>query len=183
MQFGIREIVFLLVLIAMPISSYFFVFKPQNDEIARAKEEIAHKESMLDKLERATARTQDLQAANEEIVEAISLIEGRLPEGKEIDVILSQVATLARQSRLELPRLRMGRPIPAQQYIEQPIEMEMAGNFDDFYAFTLELERLERVTRVPDIELQRATRSDDGTISADFTLSIYFLDSGKENRG
>lgn len=183
MQFGIREIVFLIVLLAMPISSYFFVFKPQNDEINRAKGEIAHKEAMLDKLEKATARTRDLEAANEEIVQAISMIEGRLPEGKEIDVILAQVATIARQSKLELPSLRMGKPIPAQQYIEQPIEMKMVGNFDDFYAFTLELERLERITRVPDIALKRAQRSDDGTISADFTLSIYFLESAKENRG
>ena len=183
MQFGIREIVFLIVLLAMPISSYFFVFKPQNEEIARAKGEIEHKEAMLDKLGRATARTKDLEAANAEIVSAISMIEGRLPAGKEVDVILAQVATLARQSSLELPSLKMGKPIPAQQYIEQPIEMRMIGNFDDFYEFSLELEKLERVTRVPDLTLKRATKSDDGTISAEFTLSIYFLGEGKEGQG
>jgi type IV pilus assembly protein PilO len=183
MRFGLREMIFMVVLVAMPISSYFFVFKPQNDEINRAKGEIAHKEAMLDKLERATAKTRDLEAANEEIVQAISMIEARLPEDKEIDVILAQVATLARQSRLELPSIRVGKPIPAQQYIEQPIEMKMVGNFDDFYGFTLELERLERITRVPDIVLKRAQRSDEGTVSADFTLSIYFRSGGKESKG
>ena len=64
MRIGIREIVLLAVLLALPLLSWWLVFRPQNNEIAQAKREIEHKRQMLDKLKETTARTQDLQREN-----------------------------------------------------------------------------------------------------------------------
>jgi type IV pilus assembly protein PilO len=173
MKFGPRELVFLIVLVAMPVSSYWFVFKPRNEEIAQAQQEIEHKELMLEKLSAATEQTDDLAAANERIAGAIELVESRLPGTKEVDVILDNVSELARESRLSLDRVKAGRPVTAARYMEQPLEMEISGNFDDFYRFMLELERLERITRVLDMKLRRDDQRD-GVMRATFTLSIYF---------
>ena len=52
MRFGTREILFLLVLLAVPLASWWFVFKAQNDEIAQANQGIKHKEEMLQQLDR-----------------------------------------------------------------------------------------------------------------------------------
>ena len=38
MRFGIRELIFFIVLMAVPISSFFFVFKPRNELINQLKE-------------------------------------------------------------------------------------------------------------------------------------------------
>ena len=35
MRFGIRELIFVLVLLAMPVAAYFFVFEPRNVQIIR----------------------------------------------------------------------------------------------------------------------------------------------------
>ncbi len=173
MKFGIRELVFLFVLLAMPVSSYWFVFRPQNEEIEAAKKEIEHKELMLDRLAAATEQSSDLVRTNEEITEAIGLVESRLPDNKEIEVILEQVAELARKSKLELPKVKAGKPVAAARYMEQPLEMTMRGDFDDFYEFLLKLERLQRITRVLDIRLERLDK-ENGSMVAQFTLSIYF---------
>ncbi|MEO1129653.1 MAG: type 4a pilus biogenesis protein PilO [Planctomycetota bacterium] len=173
MRLGIREFIFMFVLLAMPVSSWWFVFRPQNEEIQAAKKEIQHKELMLERLAAATAQTEDLARANEEISEAIGLVESRLPDDKEVEVILEQVADLARKSQLTLPKVKTGKPVTAAKYMEQPLEMTIVGDFDDFYRFMLKLEKLDRITRMLDLTLERVDKRD-GVMRAEFTLSIYF---------
>lgn len=173
MRLSWREIAFLILLISMPVSAYWFVFRPRNQAITQARAEIGQKELMLGKLAEATARSRDLQSTNTDIAQAIGKVESRLPGTKEVDVILEQVASLARESRLELPRFKSGNPIPYAKYMEQPLEVSISGDFNDFYQFLLSLERLERVTRMTDLSVKKADDVD-GTMQASFTLSIYF---------
>jgi type IV pilus assembly protein PilO len=172
-KFGPQELLFLVVLIAMPAASWWLVFKPQNHEIAEAKREIEHKRMMLEKLDEATAQTDDLAAANDEIATSIDLVESRLPGDKEVEVVLEQVAELARRSKLDLARVKSGEPVSAASYMEQPLEMEILGDFDDFYTFLLDVEKLDRITRMLDLTLERDDKQD-GRMSAEFVLSIYF---------
>ena len=173
MRFGLRELLFLLVLLAMPVSSYWFVFRPQNEEINKAKKEIEHKELKLEALAAATSQTDDLEKENTEIAEEINVLESRLPNTKEVDVILQQVAQLARDSRLNLSKVKTAEPVPAARYMEQPLEMSISGDFKDFYSFLLSLEKLDRITRMPMLSIERSD-DEDGAMNATFTLSIYF---------
>lgn len=182
MHFGLRELLFVIVLIAMPVSSYWYVFRPQNAEIEQAKKEIEHKEQMLEKLHTATARNEDLQRANEEIAKGIETIESRLPDDKEIEVVLEQVATLARKTELDLSKVRTRRAVQAAGYMEQPLEMTMRGAFGDFYTFLLKLEEMPRITRMPNLKVKKLDEVD-GDMETTFTLAIYFepIGSGDES--
>ncbi len=173
MKLGFLELVFFLVLLALPVSAYWFVFQPQNLEIAEAKSEIEHKELMLGKLSQATAQTEDLQRANKEIAESIALVESRLPGTKEVEVVLQQVADLARSNRLDLTKVKTEKPVQSARYMEQPLEMTISGDFDSFYTFLLDLEQLDRITRMPELNIEKEEKVD-GMMQASFTLSIYF---------
>lgn len=173
MKFGIREVVLLVVLLALPLSSYFLVFKPQNAEIRQAKQEIEHKRELLTKLQQMTARNEDLQRANEEIRQSIETIEARLPTTKEVDNVVRQVSELAKAAGLESPAIESDKPVKAALYMEQPLKMKIDGNFNGFYDFLQRLEQLPRITRLPDIKVTRAN-NEDGHMKAEFTLSIYF---------
>ena len=178
MRFGIREFVLLGILLAMPLSSYWLVFRPQNQEIEQAEREIEHKRAMLEKLQVATSRNETLEGANQEIREGIEAIEARLPSDKEIDSIVREVSRLAVESGLEQPGMTSGDPIRGSLYWEQPINMTLKGNFDGFYEFLLALEQMPRITRIPDLEIIRS-RDRDGHLEAEFTLSIYFEGEGQ----
>jgi len=180
MRFGAREFVFFLVLMAVPLASWWFVFKVQNEEISQANQEIEHKESMLEKLDSATAKTDDLAKVNEDIWNEIQVIESRLPSDKEVDVILQQVAQIALDNNLRLPKVKSAKPVTAATYMEQPLEMKIEGDFDAFYTFLLDVERLDRITRMPEMVIKRS-QGEDGMIEAEFTLSIYF-EQGKLGR-
>jgi type IV pilus assembly protein PilO len=174
-QAGMRKWMYIVALVGVPLASFFLVFQPQNREIERAKTEIQLKRTMLDKVREETARSADLKRSNEKIGEAIKSIEARLPSDKEMDLVLRDVAEIASRCGLKLPIFKRGeKPLPAGQALEQPLEVQITGDFDGFYKFLLELENLPRIVRIPDLKLSRADEGD-GHMQADLTLSVYYL--------
>lgn len=174
MRIGLRQLMFLLLLVAVPLASFFLVFRPQNQEIAKAKAEIALKRGMLEKLRAATAQTADLEAANSEIAQSIQAIEARLPSGKEIDSVLREVAQIAARHGLKVPEFKKAdKALAAGQAMEQPLEVEVTGDFDGFYRSLLDLEKFERITRLNDLKIVR-TDDANGNMKATMRLSIFY---------
>jgi Tfp pilus assembly protein PilO len=58
-------------------------------------------------------------------------------------------------------------------YVDQPLKMTLVGNFNSFYSFLLEIEKLPRIMKLRELQLNKS-KSADGQISADFILSIFF---------
>jgi type IV pilus assembly protein PilO len=179
MRIGLREAFLLAVLLALPLASWWLIFRPQNAEITQAKREIEHKQSMLRKVQETTAKTQDLQRENEEIRKQIQSIEARLPSNKEVDMIVRQVSDLAVDAGLNAPGIESDKPIPAAMYMEQPLKMKISGNFNGFHDFLIKLEELPRITRISDMKITRANDVN-GNMNAEFTLSIYFQPETKK---
>lgn len=173
-----RSLAITLFVVGMPVISYMAVFRPQNAAIAAAKDEVDHKASMLAKLKEETARNTDLAKANEQLSSTVRAIEARLPSGKELDALVKQVSTLAVAAGLQPPTLKMLPPLPAAEYMEQPIEMTVEGSFKGFFTFVSQVEKLPRITRIHDMKVTDQSR-DDIEIKAEFTLSIYFQDLRK----
>lgn len=177
MRIGFRETLLLVVLLAMPLLSYWLVFRPQNLEIGQAKREIEHKQAMLSKLQETTSRNEDLQRMNEEIRKNIEGIEARLPTNKEVDSVVRKVSDLAIESGLEPPAIESDKPVAAATYMEQPLKVKITGNFNGFYRFLIKLEQLPRITRIPDMKIVRSNDAD-GHMKAEFVLSVYFQPEG-----
>jgi type IV pilus assembly protein PilO len=187
MRFGIRELIFFIVLMAVPIASFLFVFKPRNELINTARQEIQLKQSRMDRLAAITSRLDDLGLAIANGRESIELIEQKLPNQEGVDDILEQVWQIAKRNRQIVKSVKGKKQVPAALYMELPLEMEMEGDFDGFYQFLLELENLPRITRVHQLNIERLDeKNEDGEIrpgiaKAKFTLSIYFENSTDSN--
>lgn len=173
MRLGIREVIFLLLLLAVPVAAYLLVFKPRNAQIAEARQEIAQKQAKLSQLARATRDIEDLGHEIDRLAEAIQVFEEKLPAEREVEVVLKEVWELAAKNRLTPRAVRTDKPLPTSQYIELPIKMTIVGNFDGFYSFLLELEKLKRITRMPRMELKKVTDGE-GQMEAEVVLSIFF---------
>lgn len=174
MRFGFRELLFILVLIAMPVASWWFVFNPKNEQIATAEREMVSKQQKLQQLQAATKQIEDLGEEIDKLTKAIELFEAKLPAEKEVEVILKEVWQVAAKHQLKPRSVRADKPIKAARYSELPLKMVIAGDFDGFYAFLLDLEKLSRITRVPDMKLDKLKKGEDGQMEASFTLSIFF---------
>ncbi len=173
MRFGLREALFILLLLAMPVAAYFFVFQPRNVQIHEAEEEILAKQAKLKQLEAATRNLADLGKEIDKLGSAIEIFERKLPAQREEEVILRQVWEMAARNRLVPKSVRTEKQTPAAQYSELPIRMSIMGEFEGFYSFMLELERLPRVTRMPKLQI-KTIKAELGGLEADLTLTIFF---------
>ena len=181
---GLRDLAFVAVLMAVPIASYFFVFAPRNDEIAKARAEISAKNVRLENLRRLTSRIGDLGREIVEREEELERLNQKLPDREGVDRILEQVTQLAQKSNLAVRSVKGEKVVPAGMAMELPLKTTIEGNFDGYYQFLLDVEALPRITRVHQMKITKlgmGPRDDanamvGGSMRAEFTLSIYFND-------
>ena len=183
MRFGLRESLFFLLLLAVPVAAFFLVFEPRNQDIEEAREEIRQKQAKLEALERATTTMQDLGGEIDRLTQAIALFERQLPAQRDVEVILREVAELAKKHDLMVESLRTDKVIPEAGYSKLPIRMQITGDFDSFYSFLLDLERLERITALPMLDLARnKQKRDEGPeMKADLRLDIFFEEPSRND--
>ena len=173
MHFGIRQMIFFVLLLGMPVAAYFSVFKPRNAQIDEARQEIQRKQAKLAQLEAATRKIDDLGQEIDKLAESITIFEQKLPAQQEVEVMLQEVWKLAVRHSLTPKSVRTDKTIISAQYAELPIKMEIVGNFDGFYGFLLDLEQLRRITRMPQMTLTKM-KSLEGQMSARVLLSIFY---------
>lgn len=173
MSSGVKKIIFFLVLIGIAYIGYQFMIKPANAHLAQVRKRTEQKMEKLHQFEKATAAAQDLNQQLEQLENAISFFESKLPPSVAIDRVLQDVTLIAQKQGLSS---RVFQTLPRSTnsgYIEQPLKMELEGDFNSFYSFLLELEQLPRIMKVSQLDLQKA-RVQEGQISAEFIVSIFF---------
>lgn len=183
MRFGLREMIFIVVLLAVPVASFLYLFKPRNEQIRQANEEIKVKQAQLEKLNTVLARIPDIGKAIDEGRVAIEQIEEKLPYADEVETILERVWQISRDNRLLVKSIKSEKPVPYSRYMELPLKTVIEGDFDGFYEFLLQLEALPRITRINQLKLQKIIAGGKvkedapapvGDMRAEFTLSIFF---------
>lgn len=173
MKLGIREVIFLAVMVGLLVATWFFVFKKANERREQKLAQIRQMDNALANLRAATAGIEDMGRKIEELQKAIDFFESKLPQEKEIDKILKEVWQIAERNSLQTRTVKTLRSLRSGGYSEQPITMSLAGDFNGFYAFLLQLEKLPRITRITEMDLQKINDRD-GEMTAQMTLSIFF---------
>jgi type IV pilus assembly protein PilO len=104
---------------------------------------------------------------------ALEFFEHRLPQQREVDVILREVWRIA-EARSLVPRsVRTTAPETMAQYSSQPIALSLEGPFEGFYQFLLGLEQMPRLTKVRQIQISKMP-AEEGIVQADILMDIFF---------
>ena len=105
--------------------------------------------------------------------------------------MLRQVSGIAAKNGLKIPNFKKNdKTAPAGMAMEQPLDIEITGDFDGFYKFLLDIEQLPRITRFTDLEIVRSDKSGgsgaantaDGDMKSKFVLSVYYESDGSETK-
>lgn len=188
MKFGTREILFLVLLAAIPIGSWCLVFHPRDRRIEEAKQEILAKRAKLASLHRATAAIQNLEDEIKQYNDAITFFRSKLPQEKELDTVLGEVWKLAQTSNLSVTGVRTISRVgpnsaltdPKGPYAEQPVRLQLEGDFNDaLYNFLLSLEKRPRITRIYKMQVEKIGDAKneakiEGKVKADIEMSVFF---------
>ena len=173
MTSGLRKAVFFILLLATSVIGYQYMIKPANKHLAEAKGRVEAKFAKLTDFERTTAAAEDLTKQLEQLQQAIGFFESKLPPTSEIHKVLEQVTVIAQKQGLKPKTIRTLEKKDNSGYVEQPLKMELEGNFNAFYSFLLELEKLPRIMKIRELHLDK-NQKNEGRIAADFIVSIFF---------
>src|SRR4051812_9766850 len=179
MKFGIREIIFVALMLALLGGTYLFVFSKSNAKHQAMTKQIAEWDKMLSDFRTSTAGIEDMNAKIDELSGAIKFFEQKLPQEKDIGDILQQVWDMAKTNSLQSKTVKPDKAETGANFCELPIQMSLSGDFNGFYSFLLQLEKLPRITRITQLKLDKINEHD-GETTAQVTLSIFF-EPQKEN--
>ncbi len=189
MRFGLREIMFLILLLAIPLGSWWFVLRPRNTQLSELREQIQAKRVKLKALGQASTTITELQREIDDYNAAIDFFRSKLPQEKEMDKVMREVWTLAKESELATKSIRtlkrsaaLSITDPDGPYAEQPISLELEGDFNQgLYNFLLSLEKKARITRIHQIHVKKLPKAAEGEVSARMEMSIFFERNGQED--
>ena len=174
MSSGIRKAIFFVLLLGVSAAGYQYMVKPANLKLADARQHVDAKRAKLAEFEEATIKAEDLNKQLGQLEEAVRFFESKLPPTSEIHKVLEQVTVIVQKQGLEPKTIRtLPRKEDNSGYVEQPLKMELVGNFNAFYSFLLEIEKLPRIMKIRELKLEK-DRNGDGEIAADFIVSIFF---------
>lgn len=173
MKFGAWQLMFVVLMAGVVGASYMLVLQPSAQKRVQREAETAQKQKQLADLRQAAGGISDLARQIEDLEGAIRFFESKLPQEQEIDQILREVWQLAEANNLTTRTVRTLRAERSAGYSEQPIQMNLTGDFDGFYSFLLELEKLSRITRLHQMKLEKI-HVRDGEMQAQLTLSIFY---------
>lgn len=179
MQFGLRTLLFVVLLLGMLVLSYPLLFKPLNAQRDDAITQTKFMQQKLSDLSTAMAHTHDMKAEIDKLQKAISFLESKLPKETEMDRVLQDVWKAAKDNDLNIKSVRNAKPIEGSSYSEQPIRMVVEGAFHpSFSRFLSQVEKMDRLTTIKEMKID-ADPASNGGIVADFTLTIYYESSQK----
>jgi type IV pilus assembly protein PilO len=173
MKFGIRELILVTAMIALLVCSYVFVFTKANAKRDKMKAEVATWRKELSTLDQKTAGIDNFSRKIDDLQKAILFFEKKLPQERDVEKILKEVSQMAEANSLQSKMIKPLKSERGGNYSEQTIQMNFAGDFNGFYAFLLQLEKLPRITRVSQLKLEKINDRD-GEMAAQLTMSIFF---------
>ncbi|MBN1972315.1 MAG: type 4a pilus biogenesis protein PilO [Sedimentisphaerales bacterium] len=173
MNSNFRKLVFFILLVGLGAVGYQFMIKPANKDLAEKQAKVEAKMEQLIKFQEATAAAEDINKQLEKLQEAIEFFESKLPPTSQIHEVLEQVTVIAQKQGLKPKTIKTLSTKDNSGYVEQPLKMELEGNFSAFYSFLLEIEKLPRIMKLRELELKKKNTIE-GQISANFIVSIFF---------
>jgi Tfp pilus assembly protein PilO len=173
MRFGIRELIFVSLMIGLVVSTWVFVFRKASARRLQKLSEIEAWDKQLNNLRTASSGIDDMGRKITELQKAIDFFASKLPAAKEMDKVLTEVSQMADANSLQSKTVKSLKTERGRNYSEQSIQMNLTGDFNGFYSFLLQLEKLPRITKVTNMKLEKMSERD-GEMTATLTMSIFF---------
>jgi type IV pilus assembly protein PilO len=173
MSSGFRNVIFFVALLAVAFIGYRYMIEPANESLSRQKSRVAQKQDKLSKLDIIRSQIKDLDGQVKELQSALDFFESKLPPSSEIYKVLRQVTLIAKEHGLTAKTITTLKTKEKNSYVEQPLRMELEGDFIAYYEFLTDLEKMDRITRISKFEINKID-NDQGDAAATFVMSIFF---------
>ena len=160
------------------VLDYLYILSPRLEALNTMKGELATDQAELEQTRvKVNARAEEEKRIRD-LQADVKRAEARLPEGREIADLLSNIAASARAVGLDLTLFRQKPETYSEFYADVPVQMEMRGTYHELAAFMDRVKRLDRIVNVADIQLRTPRIENDVVLlNASCTATTFrFLD-------
>ena len=160
------------------VLDYLYILSPRLEALTTMKGELATDQAELEQTRvKVNARAEEEKRIRD-LQADVKRAEARLPEGREIADLLSNIAASARAVGLDLTLFRQKPETYSEFYADVPVQMEMRGTYHELAAFMDRVKRLDRIVNVADIQLRMPRIENDVVLlNASCTATTFrFLD-------
>jgi type IV pilus assembly protein PilO len=141
--------------IALLAAFVWFIYIPQNAEIASLEQQIAQINNEIAVNQAKARRLEELKRENAELAKQLALLKEQLPPESEVATLLKQVSDLGIKTGLDFKLWKPSdrRPGASGLYTEIPVEVEVAGNYHAVAAFFDRIGKLPRIVNVSGLKM------------------------------
>jgi len=155
---------------------YFIYYKPKGKELASLRTE---RQKIMAEVKKARANKRQLDKIEAEIktlTATLANLEAIIPQKKEISDILRRIQQLAYDSRLNIRRFAPQKLADQEFFSEQPISIEMTGNYHNLGMFFDQLSRFSRLFIVENFSIKSLARqSEASTVTVSCTTKTFIF--------
>jgi type IV pilus assembly protein PilO len=137
------------------VLDYQYWYGPRSEELEQLQNDLASQQQQLETKRTKVNTREDEEKRIRDLQADVKRAEARLPEGREIADLLSNIAASARAVGLDLTLFRQKPETYSEFYADVPVQMEMRGTYHELALFMDRVKRLDRIVNVSDIHLQK----------------------------
>lgn len=183
MRLGLREKVYILLLTALPVAAWWFVLRENSARNAEMMAAIVSQQEKIRALPGVNRAIDRLEQDTDRLAKSNESFHSRLPTENDVDKVLQETWQLAESNQLTTKSIRTvenrsDASAMAIPYGEQPIAMQIEGDFLGFYKFLLAIENQPRVMRIQRMDLKYVGpgKNAQGSVQADIQVSVFYED-------
>ncbi|OQX55901.1 MAG: hypothetical protein B5M54_00325 [Candidatus Aminicenantes bacterium 4484_214] len=158
------------------IVAFLFYFKPRNQKIQEIRAERIKIEQEVARLQAKKKQLDQIEKELAQLNTTLKELETIIPDKKEIFNILRRIQQLAYDSRLNIIKFIPQREVPQEFFAEQPISIEITGNYHNLALFFDRLSRFTRLFTINAFAIKSLREQSEAlTISANFIARTYIF--------
>jgi len=155
---------------------YFIYYKPKGKELSSLRVE---RQKIMNEVKKSQAnklRLDKIETELKTLSATLANLEAIIPQKKEMSDILRRIQQLAYDSRLNIRRFAPQKLADQEFFSEQPISIEMTGNYHNLGMFFDQLSRFSRLFIVENFSIKSLARqSEASTVTVSCTTKTFIF--------
>jgi len=181
-----QRILILVVLLLLIVGgATWFLFIPQNEELRSLQNENQRLDIKLQQDQRIANNLPKFKAEYQKMKIRLEEALTELPNKQEIPSLLTSIASVAKDSGLDVVRFQPGAEQAKGFYAEVPVSLKLVGSFHQTAAFSYAISQLPRIVNLTDISLVPGKRNNGQMVlRIDCKATTFrFVENAKAGKG
>lgn len=148
-----RRMAIAVFLLLLPLTYYFTLYGIQRKNITNLRDEMTGQELDIVRLKKTSKNLPDLEQEVAEMNTKLKMVRSRLPDGKEISSLLTEISHIGTQGGLRFITFKPMDETYETYYAKVPVRMVIQGSYHDLLTFFDQVSRMPRIVTISDIDL------------------------------